>query len=515
MARVQAMSGVCLLDVVLQPVGKTNGQVEEVAVALDIAQRKADALGGMVLLVINSEALAADTLVALHLNRQDVKAIGDEEIHFSLVALQRPVVRQLFTLSHQRGEDEVLGHGTLELLEEFALSEDDLTRQSCEAAQEGDVEEIDLEGCGVLVEGEGHVGLLGEEDAVYHTGEGEPFESRFILAGTCSATYGTEDELLVLATQLRGYAAPDVVDARHILGVGILAEVCRVGVQDIGEDLLDGVGTLPVEVGAGSTRHAAAELVGMIVLKQLVEDCLGQLGLLMHQCLSMDKKLMVGRPQVFAEGDGMHLQEMHLANGKTTAATLQGNAQERACGDDMVLRGILVEILKGIEGFGALLNLIEEEKCAASLYGDTRIKGEVVKDATNVLGLCEDRCQLGLAVEIENGNVTIMPATEFADGPALAYLACSLQDQWLAVVTLFPGEQTGNDVSLNIHNSDSFTFYRRKVWNISHFSPIAGAKVQLSRHSRIRKRKKICTGKHEFKCFLAQTAPNGKLKGER
>lgn len=464
-------------EIVLQPVCQEYREIKKVAVALEVAQREADAQGRMILLVINGKTLATDALVALHFNRQDVKTMWDEEIDFCLVALQRPVVGQLFTLGQQRGEDEVLCHGSLEFLEKFTLCEDDFPWQSCEAAQEGYVKEIDLESCGVLIESEGHIRLLGEEDTMNHAREGEPVEGGFILAGTGAAADGAEDELLVLATQLRRDAAPYVMDARYILIVGISAEVCGVGIQYIGEDVLNDIGSQTVKIRAGSTRHTAAQLVGVVVLKQLVEYGLRQPGLFFNKGFRLSEKLQVCRPQVLSKGDGIHLHEMHLSNREAAAVALQCHAEERTCGDDMVVGGVLIEILQGIKCFGTFLDLVEKEQGASGLYGNARIESEVVEDAADVLGLFEDRRQLGLTVKVENGDMVIMLTPKLADGPAFANLTCPLQDQRLAMCALLPSEQTGNDVSLNIHNNSRFTFYRRKVWNISHFSSITGAKL--------------------------------------
>ena len=68
---------------------------------------------------------------------------------------------------------------------------------------------------------------------------------------------------------------------------------------------------------------------------------------------------------------------------------------------------------------------------------------------------------------------------KFRNSPALAYLTCSLKNQGLTSRALLPSEQLGNDVSLDVHNNSCFTFYRRKVWIISHYSAITGAKVGI------------------------------------
>ena len=113
----------------------------------------------------------------------------------------------------------------------------------------------------------------------------------------------------------------------------------------------------------------------------------------------------------------------------------------------MVLVGLFLKVLQGIQRLWALLNLVENQKCLFRqnlLPGNHRQKFD---NPVRILVRLENGFQLVLFVKVEVHCAVIADLAEFLHQPRLPYLTWALQDHRRAVLAVFPSNQIFDYIS--------------------------------------------------------------------
>ena len=134
----------------------------------------------------------------------------------------------------------------------------------------------------------------------------------------------------------------------------------------------------------------------------------------------------------------------------------------------MVLVGLFLKVLQGIQCLWALLNLVENQKCLFRqnlLPGNHRQKFD---NPVRILVRLENGFQLVLFVKVKIHCAVVADSTEFLHQPRLPYLTCAFQDHRLAFFAVFPANQVFDCISFQtphrpfflIKQTHYITFFR-------------------------------------------------------
>ena len=176
----------------------------------------------------------------------------------------------------------------------------------------------------------------------------------------------------------------------------------------------------------------------------------------------------------------MHVHELDLAHWKRAAVSREPNAEQRARTGNVILRGLLTEVLERADRRRTVLNLVENQQRLPWIDGLAGREGETRDDAPRIM---RDLKELGVLARSSGRHVlqrhidavAIARAPKLPEGPGLPDLTGSLEHERLAMRRRLPRVQLMQDVSLHCKPSKNvlvLTFYPSQIVIIITFSEV-------------------------------------------
>ena len=141
-------------------------------------------------------------------------------------------------------------------------------------------------------------------------------------------------------------------------------------------------------------------------------------------------------------GEWMQAEEIRLAHRKGRSG-MQGDAEQRSRGSDMIAGCRLGEVLERGQGARIVLDLVEYDECALRFDRAPGLDTQAEQETIDVEVRGKQLCHALVGLEIDARNPVVVSASEFLEQPRLPDLPGPVQDEGRAMWISFPGEQIG------------------------------------------------------------------------
>ena len=156
------------------------------------------------------------------------------------------------------------------------------------------------------------------------------------------------------------------------------------------------------------------------------------------------------RLQKLPERQGMQVEGIDLSNGERNAF-VDGDAQQRTCGDDGIFRRVFAKVLQRLQRARGLLDFIEDDQCISGRDLDLRLDVDVHQDALDIVIIVKDALHPLIVVEGHIGDFGEILFAKFLHQPGFSDLARPLQYQRLSVWPVFPRSQCLHRVPFHLN----------------------------------------------------------------
>ena len=166
--------------------------------------------------------------------------------------------------------------------------------------------------------------------------------------------------------------------------------------------------------------------------------------------------ILAQRPQELLHVKGTHRHDISLADREGKFLPVHSDAEQASGDDDVILGRLFAKVFQRGQRAFAQLHLVENDQRLSAydrLSADMRQHGQQRGRADIFV---KGGSQSGVRLEIKIGDVVVMFAAEFKHGPRFADLPRALDDQRLAIRTVFPRFKIRRDLSLHCHHLLSF-----------------------------------------------------------
>ncbi len=182
---------------------RVQRDIHDVFLLAVAGEREAQCERWLIAIDVRAQALRAEVLLALDLNRHESIAALEQEVDLGLRPLgsPRPVHRRLVARGRDLLKHVLLSQGAFEFLEDPRAAQKHRRVESSECAEQSDVMEEQLEGATILIRPHWVGRLLAARHAPDKSSIDEPLDRALEFAGAGSVAHVAEDEAPVLACE--------------------------------------------------------------------------------------------------------------------------------------------------------------------------------------------------------------------------------------------------------------------------------------------------------------------------
>ena len=210
---------------------------------------------------------------------------------------------------------------------------------------------------------------------------------------------------------MRGNGLPDHGNLREFVDVRVFGKVTLVRADDSGQGFLHSGDVSCFRPHQHWFRHASGDIVHLQFLIEWIEKGAGNRFNGIYTIQIPDEFLIAVSKQEFREGHRINLHEVNLTH-RERRGFRQGDAQQRAGAGNMELRGILAEILHRIDNFGAVLNLVEDNKSLFWFNFLAASHHQILQDTIDILGGFKELFIFFVLIKVKVSGIFIIASAE-------------------------------------------------------------------------------------------------------
>lgn len=127
---------------------------------------------------------------------------------------------------------------------------------------------------------------------------------------------------------------------------------------------------------------------------------------------------------------------------------MQCNSKQRPSRYNMIFRCIFTKVFQTAQCKRYFLNFIQNDKCLPCNNSGVCFNSNILQNPVDIKIFCKRILHMDIMIHIHIRNIFIILFAKFFHNPCFPDLSCTLQNKWLTVFLIFPGNQIFHDCSI-------------------------------------------------------------------